>query len=115
MNGAAARRKGHTAERAVARWLRDHGWPDAETTRAKLGHDGARQPGDIDGVPGVALEVKDHGRLCIPEWLRQVEEEAGPNLPVLVVKERGSADPGRWWAVLRLEDLSGLLVEDVVQ
>ena len=37
--GATNRRKGHETERMVVRWLRQVGWPDACTTRAKLGHD----------------------------------------------------------------------------
>lgn len=100
-----SRRKGATAERAVVRFFRDHGWPDA---RRYLAGDG-RQPGDIDGVPGICLEIKDQARHAIPEWLRQVEAAAGPNLPVLIVKQRGEADPGEWWVIHRLKALPELL------
>jgi hypothetical protein len=108
--GATSRRKGATAEVAVVNWLRAHGWPDA---RRYLAGDG-RQPGDVDGVPGLCLEVKNQQRHDIAGWLRQVEDEAGPNLPVLIVKPRGETDPGRWWAVLRVEDLAGLLDDEAV-
>ncbi len=105
--GAAPRRKGARAEVALVRWLRVNGWPDA---RRYLAGDG-RQPGDVDGVPGVCLEVKDQQRHDVAGWLRQTEAEAGPNLPVLVVRPRGVTDPGRWWAVLRVGALAELLTE----
>lgn len=106
--GRYSRSKGARAEVHVVNWLRDHGWPGA---RRYLSGDG-RQPGDIDGVPGVAFEVKDQQRHDLSGWLRQTEREAGPNLPVLVVKARGKADPGQWYAVLRLEDLASVLREE---
>lgn len=107
--GAMSRRKGVKAEADVAAWLRDHGYPDA---RRYLSGDG-RQPGDIDGVPGVCLEVKNQERYSLAEWLAQAEAEAGPNLPVVVFKARGQVDPGRWFSVLRLEDLVVLLGGDL--
>lgn len=103
-----SRRKGARAEVALVNWLRSHGWPDA---RRYLAGDG-RQPGDVDGIPGVCVEVKDQARHEINAWLRQVEEEAGPNVPVLVVKPRGETDAGRWWAVLRVEAMAGLLRDE---
>lgn len=102
-----SRRKGADAERRVAAWFRHHGWPDA---RRYLAGDG-RQPGDIDGVPGVCVEVKDCAKHAIPAWLRQVEAAAGANLPVLIVKERGNPNPGQWWAVMRLDRFADLFDE----
>lgn len=52
MGGAASRRRGHNAERAVVRYLRDRGYPDAHTTRSQLGHDGFHAPGDVVGPVG---------------------------------------------------------------
>jgi len=106
--GAAARRKGHEAERKAVRWLRDHGYPDARTTRSALGHDGFDQTriGDLDAIPGIAIDVKAANRLEIPDWLRQVRAEAGPDrLPLLWVWRPGLADPGDWWAIARWADL----------
>lgn len=104
-----SRRKGAGAEVAVVNWLRANGYPDA---RRYLAGDG-RQPGDIDAIPGVALEVKNQKAHDIAGWLRQAEAEAGlDRLPVLVVKPRGVVDPGQWWAVVRLERMVGLLADD---
>lgn len=96
MSGAASRRRGHNAERAVAKWLRGHGFPDAQTTRAKLGHDGATAPGDIDFTPGVALEVKDVKASAWPSWRAQALAEAQGRIPVVVRRERGIPDVGLW-------------------
>jgi Holliday junction resolvase len=103
------RNKGANAEREMVTWLRAHGYPDA---RRYLSGDG-KQPGDIDGLPGVTVEVKNCAELRIPEWLRQVEAEAAPgSLPVLAVRRPGLVDPGDWWAVLRWREMVGLLRED---
>ena len=53
------KRKGNAAERAVVDYLRRHGYPQARRTQAGTRGD----IGDIDGVPGVAIEVKNHARL----------------------------------------------------
>lgn len=94
--------KGHDAERAVARYLREAGHVLATTSRNELGHSGTRQPGDIVGVPGCSIEVKNRRNLNIGESLLQNQLQAGPNkLPLLVVKPVGvSIDAvGDWWAI----------------
>lgn len=97
MSGA-QRRKGADYERAAVNWLRAHGYPDA---RRYLAGDG-RQPGDLDAIPGVTIDVKARRELDIPGWLRQVELEAGPaRLPLLWVHRPGLADPGDWWMIGR--------------
>ena len=52
--GAMSRRKGATAERAVVAYLRSLGVPADRTSRGADVHG----VGDIDGVPGVVVEVK---------------------------------------------------------
>jgi len=97
VTGAASRRRGHDAERKVARYLRDQGWPDACTTRQKLGHDGATAPGDIDWHPLICLEVKDVKATAWPTWCRQAAAEAPVGtVPVVVRKTRGVGDVGAW-------------------
>lgn len=103
---AANRRRGHDAERAVVRYLRANGYPDACTTRAKLGHDGAHAPGDIDFHPLVALEVKDVAASAWPTWCRQAVAEAGDiPIPAVVRRTRGVPDPGAWECRYRTDAL----------
>lgn len=99
--GKPSRDKGARGEVALVNWLRANGYPDA---RRYLAGDG-RQPGDVDGIPGLCADVKNCARLDIPGWLRQVRAEAGPNrTPLVVVKPRGVADPGEWWAITTVRD-----------
>lgn len=91
---AANRRRGIRAEVAVVNFLRSNGWPDA---RRYLSGDG-RQPGDIDGVPGVVIEVKDVAGSAWPSWRAQVLAEAGGHIPVVVRRNRGVTDVGLWGA-----------------
>ncbi len=91
MTGAASRRRGADAERAVVAWLRAHGHPDA---RRRLAGNG--QAGDIDGIPGLVIEVKDVANSAWPSWCRQAAAEAGGTPWVVVRRTRGEPDVGQW-------------------
>jgi hypothetical protein len=92
MSGA-ERARGARAEVAVVNWLRANGFVDA---RRYLAGDG-RQPGDIDAIPGVVIEVKDVARSAWPTWCNQALDEAGPERIAAVVRRtRGVPDVGRW-------------------
>jgi len=112
--GKANSEKGKRAERDLVGYLRARGWPGAERT-VRTGH---RTPGrvsadrgDIDGTIGLAWQAKDvsDGALYqVPTWLDDVNAQraaAGADIGVLVVKRRGHADPGDWWAWLTLDDV----------
>lgn len=91
--------KGSAAERAVAQFLRENGYPYAERTRAGWTDD----RGDIDGLPGVCIEVKNEKRIDLPQYLRELAREmenAKADTGVVIVKRRGVADAGQWYAVL---------------
>lgn len=94
---AANRRRGQRAEVAVVNWLRTHGYPDA---RRYLAGDG-RQPGDIDAIPGVVIEVKDVAASAWPTWCGQAKAEAGGRDWIVVRRARGVTDvgehPAAWW------------------
>lgn len=117
MSGAASRRKGHQAERDVAAYLRSRGYVDAETTRRRLGHDGAHAPGDVVGIPGLVIEVKDIASSAWPTWCKQAQAEAGDRPWVVVRRLRGCRDVGLWpslaatkWGTWSLGARSGLII-----
>lgn len=97
--GAAERRRGADAERAVVNYLRAQGWPDA---RRYLAGDG-RQPGDVDWHPLVVLEAKDCAESRWPTWCRQAVAQAGPGqVPCVVRRARGVPDVGQWEVRVRV-------------
>jgi hypothetical protein len=102
---AANRNRGHNAERAVVKWLKANGYPDAYTTRSKLGHDGAHAPGDVVGPVGLVTEVKDVAASAWPSWCKQAEAEANGRPWVVVRRKRGVTDVGCWPCCYRTEDM----------
>lgn len=69
----AQRRKGSGFERDVVAYLKAHGHPWAERAY------GAGRPddrGDIDGIVGWALEVKNHRALDLAGWTTEAANEA---------------------------------------
>lgn len=105
--GAAERRRGQKAERDVAGFLRDNGWP-AITTRAASGF---QKGDDIATDAPISIEVKDHVRLDLAGWVRQARENS-KGLPAVVWhKRRGVADPGQWYVTMTGHDLIRLLGE----
>lgn len=107
--GRANRDRGHRAERDVVRWLRDNGFPSAERavrTGYRTASRVAADPGDITGTGPVLWSVKDCARERIDAWMDELDamsddsQYGGVSVPLLVVKRRGHADPGRWWCWL---------------
>jgi hypothetical protein len=109
MSGAMSRNKGARAERAVVTYLRNNGYPDA---RRYLAGDG-RQPGDIDAIPGISIEVKDQATYKISAWVAQAVDEAGERVPMVWMHPKGVSvdDVGNWWCVLRVSDAVRLVTE----
>ncbi len=101
-------RKGRSAEIAVANYLAAHGFDHAEPTRRSGWSD---DRGDIDGIPGVVVEVKNHRRHTLAAWMDELADEienANAVTGVLVVKRAGTGDPGEWYAVMPLGDWCAL-------
>ena len=93
------KRKGSAAELAVAKWLRKLGWIHAERSRAGWTDD----RGDIDGMPGVVVEVKNEKKIDIPGYLRELEveiENAKAWTGTVIIKRRGSTNVDDWYAVM---------------
>jgi Holliday junction resolvase len=99
----AAKAKGTAAETAVVRFLQANGYPHAE--RRALA--GAFDHGDIAGILGVVIEIKNKARTELAAWVDEARAEAvvrGPHtyddLPVVWHKRRGKSDPGDWYVTM---------------
>jgi hypothetical protein len=104
-----SKQKGTLAETAVAEYLKKT-WPAVE--RRTLS--GAKDKGDILGVPNFVVEVKNQRTYKISEWLKETEQEranAGTDYGVLVVKPNGVgvSRTQDWWAIVSLETLTQLI------
>lgn len=92
------KRKGHAAELAVVKWLRERG---INADRIQAGTHKDR--GDVAGWPGIVIEVKDrkahswHGYF---EQLRAQITNANAWTGVIVAKRPGITDVGEWMAVM---------------
>jgi hypothetical protein len=100
-----ARVKGARNERALVSWLREHGWPDARRT---LAGDGL-QPGDVDAIPGVCIEVRARAECKPGSWMLDAERQAHGRLALVIYHPPGVRDPGEWIAMVRLHEIPGLL------
>lgn len=91
-----SKRIGTAAENAVVEYLRDQGFPYAE--RRALA--GSKDRGDIAGIVGAVIEVKNCKVLEFSKWLEEAEQErvnAGAQLAIVVAKRRGKANPKDWY------------------
>lgn len=95
--GAKERRKGNSAERAVAEHLRSLGW-EATTSRAK---NGTQDGMDILTDAPVSIEVKNHVRLDLSAWVAQANANAVEGKPGVVWhKKRGESSPASWYVTM---------------
>jgi len=109
----AASRKGQTFERLIANYLRDNLDPGIDI-RPK---NGRNDRGDIGGVKTVrgadlVLELKNHNRLELAEWLKEAELEAGnadAAAGLVVHKRKGAGAAGDQYVTLTLDTLVWLL------
>jgi hypothetical protein len=97
--------KGTAAEVAVVRCLRECGWPAAERRRLA----GRQDRGDIAGIPGVVIEVKNCRAMDLAGWVTEAQREAlGPvyapgglvpqaELAIVWHKRPGKGDPLDWY------------------
>ncbi|WP_103339896.1 hypothetical protein [Amycolatopsis sp. CA-126428] len=117
--GRASNRRGKTAEQAVARWLREHGWPDAQRTVRtgwRVGDRQSRDRGDIDGTPRIAWQVKtsssDFTDNQVGKVLAAAADQAvasGADYGIAVERRAGKSDPGHWLAWLTAGDLHAII------
>ena len=95
----AAKRKGSQAERDVVAWLKANGYPYADRRVAGATLD----KGDISGVLGVTIEIKNHNRLDLAGWTTELEVEMkndGAWTGTVLHKRKGKGDVGEWYATM---------------
>jgi hypothetical protein len=105
----ASKRRGTAWESAVVEYLRSNGVPHAE--RRALG--GAKDRGDLAGIPGVVVECKSAARVELAAWLDEAETERdndGADLGVVWFKRRGKASPGAGFVLMSGNALRKLLM-----
>jgi hypothetical protein len=92
--------RGRRTEVVVARWLREHGWPRAESRQ------GAHHGKDVFYVEGHAIEVKARYFFDPQAWLRQSKKNACPGeTPCVIVRFNGQGENASEYLVFRrLED-----------
>ena len=106
----ASKQKGTAAETAVVNFLRAAGFVQAE--RRTL--NGTKDRGDIAGLPGVVIEVKNCARQELGAWIAEAEIERDndrASLGVVWHKRRGKGNPGDWFVTMSGAQFAALLRE----
>lgn len=75
---------------------------------------GVNDMGDISGMVGLAIEIKNHKTYKFPEWIKETEIErinAKADYGILVVKPNGVGlgSVEDWWAVMPVGAMINLL------
>lgn len=100
--------KGFTAERDIVNYLRAHGWPHAERRLAGAADD----RGDIAGVVGICIEVKNCARTELASWVDEAvleQANAAADYGLVWHKRRGKTNPADWFVTLTGAQLVRLL------
>ena len=94
-----SKQKGTSAETAVVNWLTSKGRKHVE--RRALS--GLLDRGDIAGIPAVVIEVKNHQRMELSAWLKELDVEMHndkADTGVVIHKKKGTTDVGMWYATM---------------
>lgn len=94
-----SKQKGTSAETAVVNWLQSKGRKHVE--RRSL--NGCNDRGDIAGIPAVVIEVKNHQRMELSAWLKELDVEMHndkADTGVVIHKKKGTTDVGLWYATM---------------
>lgn len=98
MSGRASKAKGAQAERDVVAWLKQwYPYVDRRLAGATL------DKGDISGIPGVTIEIKNHAGMDLAGWVEELKVEmANDNAwtGVVLHKRKGKGDPADWYATM---------------
>ena len=105
-----SKQKGTSAETAVVRWLHEQGRKAVERRALH----GTADRGDIAGIPSVVIEVKNHARMELSQWLSELEVEMRndkADTGVVIHKKKGTTDVGQWYATMPVDVWHDLLKE----
>lgn len=105
-----SKQKGTAAESAVVSYLVDEGWPFCE--RRTLS--GVNDKGDIAGIPGICIEVKDDKSFSFSQWLKEAHVErdnAGARHGFVWAHRPRKGHPKDWYVVMDGATLVALLKE----
>jgi hypothetical protein len=97
--GSAAKAKGSGAERDVVKWLKAEGFQYADRRLAGATLD----KGDISGIPGVTIEIKNHATMTLSAWLQELATEMANDTAwtgVVLHKRKGRGSPAEWYATM---------------
>jgi len=90
--------KGSAAERAVVAYLKQW-YPHVDRRLAGATLD----KGDISGIPGVTIEIKNHSRIDLAGWIAELETEMANDKAwtgTVIHKRKGKSDVGQWYATM---------------
>ena len=105
MNGlkmSKAKQKGTAAETAVVKYLKEKGYVNCE--RRSL--NGVNDRGDIAGIESVVIEVKNHARMELAQWVSELLIEIAndkADTGVVIHKKRGTTNVGQWYATMPVD------------
>jgi hypothetical protein len=112
-NRTSARAAGTRFERSIADYLAQVLDDDRIDRRAKTG---AKDRGDIAGIrvhgQRLVVECKNTARATLPAWTAEAHTEAdndGALVGIVIHKRVGTADPGKQWVAMTVDDLAALL------
>jgi hypothetical protein len=108
--GSVSKRKGTQFESAVVGYLKEHGFPYAERRALR----GTRDAGDVAGVVGWVLEVKNCRQLDLGPWLTEAHAEAANDgvSRFAVVHKRRQHGTAEAFVTMPLRLFADLLAED---
>jgi Holliday junction resolvase len=99
MGGRAAKAKGSGAERDVVVALKDEGFIYADRRLAGATLD----KGDISGIPGVTIEIKNHAKMDLAGWTEELKVEMTNDKAwtgVVWHKRKGKGNPLDWYCTM---------------
>jgi len=106
-----AKVKGAQAERDVVAWLKQwFPYVDRRLAGATL------DKGDISGIPGVTIEIKNHAEMKLAGWLEELRVEMGNDnawTGVVIHKRKGKGNVGEWYATMPAQVWVDLLLKAI--